>query len=99
MAALIPTKLDPSELHAFIDKIFGVPDAAARRGVDVIHAQAEALAWVRDTTGRYPSPKPVAAAIQAAANDLRGVDDERDPRQVLFAVAAEALGAYLADPS
>lgn len=95
----MPTRLDPADLHAFIDKVFGTPDAAARRVVDVLHAQGDALAWVRDTTGRYPSPKPVAAAIQEAANGLRGVDDKRDPHQILFAVAADALGTYLAEPS
>jgi hypothetical protein len=95
----MPTKLDPADLHAFIDRVFGTPDAAARRVVDVLHAQGEALAWVRDTTGRYPSPKPVAAAIQQAANGLRGVDDTRDPNQILSTVAAEALGAYMAEPS
>lgn len=93
------TRLDPADLHAWIDEVFGTPDAAACRVVDVIEAQVDALAWVRDTTGCYPSPKPVAAAIQEAANGLRGVDDERDPRQVLSAIAAEALAAHMAEPS
>ncbi|WP_345072719.1 hypothetical protein [Phytohabitans flavus] len=92
------TRLDPAELHAFIDRVFGTPDAAACRVVDVLEAQADALAWVRDTTGRYPSPKPVAAAVQEAATGLRGVDDKRDPRQILSTVAVEALAAYMAEP-
>jgi hypothetical protein len=95
----MPTRIDPADLHAWIDKVFGTPDAAARRAVDVIHAQGEALAWVRDTTGRYPSPKPVAAAIQEAADGLRDVDDKRDPKQILSAVAAEALAAHMAAQS
>lgn len=95
----MPTKLDPADLHTFIDRVFGTPDAAARRVVDVLEAQATALAWVRDTTGRYPSPRPVAAAIQEAANGLRDVDDKRDPHQVLSAVAAEALAAHMAKAS
>jgi len=95
----MPTKLDPADLHAFIDRVFGTPDAAARRVVDVLEAQAAALAWVRDTTGRYPSPRPVAAAIQEAANGLRDVNDERDPNQILSAIAAEALAAHMAGAS
>lgn len=93
------TTVDTAAAHALVEQIFGVPDAAARRAVDVIHAQAAALAWVHETTGRYPSPKPVAAAIREAAAGLRDVDDKRDPKQVLFAVAAEALAAHLASPS
>jgi len=42
-------------------------DAAAARAVAVIHAQAAALAWVHDTTGTYPAPRPVSDAIAAAA--------------------------------
>jgi hypothetical protein len=95
----MPTRVDPADLQAYIFKVFGTPDAAARRAVDVLHAQGEALAWVRDTTGRYPSPKPVAAAIQEAANSLRDVDDQRDPQQILSGVAAEALAAYMSQPS
>jgi hypothetical protein len=95
----MPTRVDPADLQAYIFKVFGTPDAAARRAVDVLHAQGEALAWVRDTTGRYPSPKPVATAIQAAADALREVDDERDPRQILSAVAEEALAAYMVEQS
>jgi hypothetical protein len=89
---------DSAAALALVDKIFGPPDAAARRAVDILHAQGAALAWVRDTTGRYPSPRPVADAIQEAATALRRVDDERDPREVLSAVAAEALAAYLSQP-
>jgi hypothetical protein len=95
----MPTLSHSADLHAYIDQVFGTPDAAACRVVDVLEAQAAALAWVRDTTGRYPGPKRVGAAIQEAANGLRGVDDERNPKQILFAVAAEALAAHMAEPS
>jgi hypothetical protein len=95
----MPTRLDPADLQTFIDKVFGTPDAAACRVVEVIEAHVAALAWVRHTTGRYPSPRPVAAAIQEAANGRRSVDDKRDPNEILSAVAAEALGAYMAEPS
>ncbi len=99
MRTTFPAAADTTAALALVETVFGVPDAAAHRAVDVLHAQAAALAWVRETTGRYPSPRPVAAVIQEAANGLREVDDERDPDEILLAVAAEALGAHMAEPS
>jgi len=86
--------------HALVDGIFGLApnadaDESAARAVAVIHAQADALAWVRDTTGTYPAPRPVSDAIAAAAAKLRA-DDDRDPAIVLRGVAADALAAYRA---
>jgi len=84
--------------HALVDGIFGLApnadaDESAARAVAVIHAQADALVWVRDTTGRYPAPRP--GFIAAAAAKLRA-DDDRDPVIVLRGVAADALAVYRA---
>jgi len=80
-------------VHALIDELFGVPDDAANRAVDVIHAQAAALNWVYDQTGRYPAPADVAAALDRAARPLRTGEDDREPSAVLYEVAAEALAS------
>ena len=82
--------------HALIDKLFGPTDAAADRAVAVIHAQAAALAWVRDATGTYPAPAIVAAELDRVARQLRSVDDGRDPVPVLGQTAVDALAAYRA---
>jgi len=82
-----------------VDRICGPLDEATHRAGRLLEAHAAALAWVRETTGHYPSPRPVADAIRQAAASLRDGSDERDPGEVLSAVAAEALAAYLAAPS
>jgi hypothetical protein len=46
--------------------------------------------WV----GAYPVSGPIAAALQAAADELR--DDERDPVEELTAVALDAVSTYRA---
>ncbi|MFC0529673.1 hypothetical protein [Phytohabitans kaempferiae] len=88
--------VDTAQAMALVEMLFGTPDAAARRAVAVLHAQAAALAWVRDTTGHYPAPKPVASALSRAAAALRDGTDDRDPAEVLPAIAADALGTFLA---
>ena len=60
----------------------------------VLHAQAAALAWVRQTTGRYPAPTGVARRLAEAAAQLRG--DDRDPVTVLIGVAATAVAEHQA---
>jgi len=69
-------------------------DRAADRAVQVLHAQAAALAWVRQTTGTYPAPPAVAARLADAAAQLR--QDDRDPAGVLISVAAAAVAQYQA---
>ena len=66
-----------------------VADHTADRAVRVLHAQAAALAWVRQTTGTYPAPSAVAKRLAEAAAQLRG--DDRDPVAVLIGVAATAV--------
>lgn len=80
--------------NALVEELFGTSDAAADRAVEVIHAQAAALAWVCDTTGSYPVPATVAARLQAVAVRLRR--DNRDPRAVLMETAKQALAAHRA---
>lgn len=80
--------------NALVEELFGTSDAAADRTVEVIHAQAAALAWVCATTGSYPTPAPVAARLQAVAFRLR--QDDRDPRAVLMETAEQALADYRA---
>jgi hypothetical protein len=80
--------------YTLIEELFGASDPAADRAVEVIHAQAAALAWVCDTTGSYPTPAPVAARLQAVAARLRR--DDRDPAAVLMATAERALADYRA---
>ncbi|HET8684126.1 MAG TPA: hypothetical protein VFM54_19970 [Micromonosporaceae bacterium] len=82
--------------HALVDQLLGPSDEAADRAVTVLHAQAAALAWVRDTTGSYPAPASVAARLDSAAKRLRSMEDERDPVAVLGQTAVEALAAYRA---
>jgi hypothetical protein len=81
---------------ALVESICGVPDKAAIWAVDVIHAQAAALTWVRDATGFYPSPPPVADRIAAAAAELRAGPPRDDPTQILAQVARDALRDHLA---
>jgi hypothetical protein len=88
--------------HALVDRIFGLDadadaDAAAGRVVEVLHAQAAALAWVRDVTGEYPAPRLVSEAVAAQAAKLRTSKDGRDPRVVLHQTAADALARLRAD--
>jgi hypothetical protein len=71
-----------------------VEDRAADRAVRVLHAQAAALAWVRQTAGTYPAPPAVAQRLAEAATQLRG--DDRDPVSVLIGVAAAAVAEHQA---
>jgi len=80
-----------SRAHDLVDALFGVPDRSANRAVQVIHAQAAALSWVREATGATHAPLAVARRLQEVANQLRS--DERDPNGVLIQVAVEALDA------
>ena len=80
-------------MHALIDELLGVPDEAANRSVDVIHAQAAALTWVHKVTGTYPAPRHVAEALDRVAWPMRRGEDMREPSAVLLQVAADALAA------
>jgi hypothetical protein len=77
--------------HVLIDELCGAPDAAADRAVEVLRAHAAALAWVRETTGRYPTSDRVASSLANAADRLRSGADTRDPGSTLIQVAAAAL--------
>jgi hypothetical protein len=66
----------------------------ADRAVRVLHAQAAALAWVRQTTGAYPAPAVVARRLAEVAAELRS--DDRDPVTVLIGVAAVAVAEHRA---
>ncbi|SHN14024.1 hypothetical protein [Cryptosporangium aurantiacum] len=77
--------------HSLIDAICGQPDAAATRAVEVLSAQAAALAWVGQATGSYPAPAGVAARLREVADELKDPSDSRDPDAVMIQVAAEAL--------
>ncbi|GAA4448055.1 hypothetical protein [Phytohabitans houttuyneae] len=87
---------DRARALALVERICGPLDVATRRTGAVLQAHGAALAWVRETTGRYPSPRPVADAIQQTAARLRDVADDRDPHQVLLRVAEEALAEHMA---
>ncbi|MBE1485671.1 hypothetical protein [Plantactinospora soyae] len=80
--------------HALVDELVGPSDETADRAVEVLHAHAAALAWVRDTTGSYPAPPMVTAALNEAATALRSGGDWRDPVAALGQAAVEALTAY-----
>jgi hypothetical protein len=91
-STMCPVSVDHARLQAVIEDLAGPTDAAGDRAAAVLHAQVAALAWVRDTTGAYPAPAPIAAAIAAAAEQLRG--DQRDPADVLTRVALDAVAAF-----
>jgi hypothetical protein len=42
---------EQARAYALIEELFGTSDPAADRVVEVLHAQAAALEWARDTTG------------------------------------------------
>jgi hypothetical protein len=90
----VPVTVDHARLYAVIEDLAGPTDAAGDRAAAVLHAQVAALAWVRDTTGAYPAPAPIAAAISTAAEKLRG--DDRDPVDVLTRVALDAVATHRA---
>jgi len=69
-------------------------DRAADRAVQVLHAHAAALAWVRQATGTYPALPAVAAHLAEIAAQLR--DDDRDPLTTLIAAAATAVTQHRA---
>ena len=71
-------------------------DRAADRAVQVLHAHAAALAWVRQETGTYPAPHAVAAHLAEIAAQLRDDDDDRDPLTTLIAAAATAVTQHQA---
>ena len=83
--------------HGLIDELCGAPDAAADRAIEVLHAHAAALAWVRETTGRYPTPDRVASPLATAADRLRSGADTRDPGSTLIQIAAAALAEDRSD--
>ncbi len=85
---------DRTRAHALVDDLVGPPDHEADRVVAVLNAHAAALAWVRETTGAYPAPADVAAALAMAANMLRDGRDNRDPVRVLGQTAVDALSAH-----
>jgi hypothetical protein len=91
------TAEDRVRAHALVDGLCGPPDPAADRAVEVLHAHAAALAWVRDATGRYPAPPSVSARLNSAAEHLRTGLDDRDPVAVLGQTAVDALAAHRAD--
>lgn len=62
----------------------------------VLNAHAAALAWIRDTTGRYPAPAEVAARLNAVAERMRSGADLRDPAPILLRIAADALAEHRA---
>jgi hypothetical protein len=76
--------------HELVDQLCGSPDAGAVRWVQVLHAQAAALAWVRQA-GAYPTPGRLTARLNEAAAALADPADGRDPRTVLIQVAAQAV--------
>ncbi len=86
--------VDYNRLGVVIDALAGPRDAGGDRAAAVVLAQINALAWARDTVGAYPVPAPIAAALQAAADELR--NDDRDPVEVLTRIALAAVGAYRA---
>ena len=88
-----PVSEDHARLYAVIEELAGPTDAAGDRAAAVLHAHV-ALAWVRDTLGEYPVPDAVAAAISAAAQQLRA--DNSDPVDVLTRVALDAVTVYRA---
>jgi hypothetical protein len=85
---------DHARLYAVIEELAGPTDAAGDRAAAVLHAHVAVLAWVRDTLGEYPVPDAVAAAISAAAQQLRA--DNSDPVDVLTRVALDAVTVYRA---
>jgi hypothetical protein len=78
-------------VRALVDEFWGPPDEVADRAVHVLNAHAAALAWVRDTTGSYPAPAPVAARLNAVADQLRHGKDDRDPGSAMILAAVSAL--------
>ena len=89
-----------TDLHAALRAPWGdlpadpAMDRAADRAVQVLHAHAAALAWVRQATGTYPALPAVAAHQAEIAAQLR--DDDRDPLTTLIAAAATAVTQHQA---
>jgi len=80
--------------HALVETLLGPADARADRDVEVLHAHAAALAWIREAVGSYPTPIGIAIALEQVAADLRHDGDDRDPVLVLGEAALRALAAY-----
>ena len=89
---------------ALIERVCGPSDARADFVVSVLDAQAEALSWIREETGRFPGPWAVWKRVDDAAAQLRsivadGYADEAatvNPAEVLGQVARDALAEYRA---
>jgi hypothetical protein len=88
------TFTDPG--HRLVEEFWGTPTAAAVRSVDVLNAQAAALAWARRMAGTYPAPRIVADRLAAVATRMRTGEDDRDPRTVLMDIARSALAEHRA---
>jgi hypothetical protein len=84
------TDRDRARARALVESLCGTPDEAADRAVQVLHAHAAALAWLRAATKTRPATAAATARLRAAAAQLRRADDERDPYLVLIRVAADA---------
>jgi hypothetical protein len=82
--------------HALVEALIGPSDARADRSVEVLHAHAASLAWIREAVGSYPTPPAIAMELEQVAAELRGEGDERDPVLVLGQAALSALAAYRA---
>ena len=87
---------DRDRAHALVDELFGPTDPAADRAVDILHAHAAALTWVREIIGSYPAPPSVAAHLARTAEGLRADAEHGEPAAVLHEAAVEALAAYRA---
>jgi hypothetical protein len=87
---------DRARALTLVDRLVGPSDPAADRAVAVLHAQAAALALVREATGVYPAPPDVSARLREAAESLRSGVDDRDPRVVLERIAVNAVAVHRA---
>lgn len=101
MATIAPVtpEEERASAHALVEALFGPFDARAVRSVEVLHAHAAALVWLREAVGSYPIPLAIAVELEQAAEELRREDDERDPAPVLRQAALIALTTYRAAAS
>jgi hypothetical protein len=95
MAVVAPEE-ERARAHALVQALIGPSDARADRSVEVLNAHADALAWIREAVGSYPTPRLIAVKLEQVASDLRSPGDERDPALVLGQAAIEALVGYRA---
>ncbi|MBL7488258.1 hypothetical protein I6A60_09455 [Frankia sp. AgB1.9] len=87
-------KDERASAHALVEDLLGPSDARADRSIEVLHAHAAALAWVREAVGSYPTPAAIAVELEQVAEELRRAEDEREPVLVLRQAALRALTAY-----